>query len=500
MELQTPARCGGSGTWANWLAGVLLLAYLASAATVGQFPFIDEIAYKCAGLHWANSGRYAAPELTGLLVVDPPVEVVWAGYPPLYTFAFGLIVKGFGFGWRTCVLFDAVIRVALACVTFLLARRLSPSLSQAGAWLAGLAVIPLGHSGRPDELATCFGLAGVLLLLRAPHSLSRTGAAGLLLGLSAATSPACGVTLGIVQAVLLLGADPWRRSVGLLALWAALAASAALLVFAPLLLVHPGALHQFLAHARRVPSPDFLGGLLAGFQFCWAVARCRLLAMLGLAALGLLALTRAGLPLARTWLGGWAGLLFLFLFSSYRFTYFWFVGPLFLAAGLATLSLAWEGWRPWRRRAFVGLLGLAILVGALPWLRNTYVLHTLASSQALGPNVREVTSRVPTGSVVLTDLYWWVLADDCRVYDLNFGTPPSLEQVDYVVLSGNGSQVPGQPSFRSDWQEYVRQHFDVVYDNLNREPSRLFGVRLSASAYGFGPLILARRPGSDSLP
>ncbi len=493
MDWHKLDRGKGTGAWVHGATVALLACYLASSATVGQFPFIDEVAYKCAGFHWADSGHYAAPELTGLLSIDPPVEVIWAGYPPLYTFTFGLLVKLFGFGWRTCVLFDASIRVVLAWLTYRLARLLGPSLGPGAAWLAGLAVIPLGHAGRPDELAMCFGLAGMLFLLQTPLTWVRLALAGLLLGLSAATSPATGVVFGIVQAVLLFGADgQWLRNLGRLAVLGLLAGATLLLICLPLLLAHPGALRQFLAHAGRVPSPDFLGGLLAGFRFCWAVARCRLLAILGLAVLGAVAVSRHGLPCARVWLGAWAGLLFLVLFSSYRFTYFWFVGPIFLAAAVATMHSLWTVGR-WRFRAFALVLGLAVLVGALPWLRSTCILYANPAGQALDRNFAEVASQIPPASVVVTDLYWWALADGRTVYDLNFGQPPSLDQVDYIVLSGNGSRTPGQPcSIPPDLQAYVRKHFHVVYDNLNRQPLRWFGVRLSASAYGFGPLILAR--------
>src|SRR5690348_11300028 len=96
-----------------------LIAYVALLTTIGRLPNIDgdEIFYKAPGREWAQTGRFAAPELTGYLDVPPAFEEVWLVYPPVYPFSFGLFVKIAGFGWRQAVFFDAFIHALLAAAT-----------------------------------------------------------------------------------------------------------------------------------------------------------------------------------------------------------------------------------------------------------------------------------------------------------------------------------------------------------------------------------------------
>ena len=88
-----------------------------------------------------------------------------------------------------------------------------------------------------------------------------------------------------------------------------------------------------------------------------------------------------------------------------------------------------------------------------------------------------------------------MLGEDRRVYDATFSNPPP-EKVDFVIVLANGSGAPGRPRMygTASMVEHLREHaFDVVYDNLPKQPLTLFGVRLTNSSYGFGPLVLQRR-------
>src|SRR5690348_16567635 len=94
--------------WA--LLSLALLGYLAFILHYGRLFGQDDIFYKAAGFHWATDGHFAAPELTGRLPgANPPLEKVFACYPPGYPFLFVLTVRAFGFGWRQVMCFDAVI-------------------------------------------------------------------------------------------------------------------------------------------------------------------------------------------------------------------------------------------------------------------------------------------------------------------------------------------------------------------------------------------------------
>jgi hypothetical protein len=179
---ESAARLAFAAVAAGWLTSALL---------VGRFPHTDEVPYKCPGLHWAREGYWAAPEIAGHLDVDPPVERIYAMYPPLYPAGFGLAVWCFGFGWRTCVLYDGLIHIALAVLTALLARRFGASAG--AAWGMAVLVLFLGTLGRPDELAMCFGLSAVLVLRPGVAGVGqRWLAAACLLGCCGATSPGPG--------------------------------------------------------------------------------------------------------------------------------------------------------------------------------------------------------------------------------------------------------------------------------------------------------------------
>jgi hypothetical protein len=103
--------------------------------------------------------------------------------------------------------------------------------------------------------------------------------------------------------------------------------------------------------------------------------------------------------------------------------------------------------------------------------------------------MNRVREEVPAGAGVLTTEYWWALAGRNPVYDTLFSNPGPLS-FDYVALAGNGSGRPGMPLNpavaigESQWQN--------TYDHLRQKSQSIFGVRLSRSAYGFGPYILKK--------
>src|SRR5687768_9667332 len=131
----------------------ILTLYIAATIAIGRFTTTDEIAFKAAGREWAESGRFAAPELSGFGGFEPPAEEIWLAHLPVYTFVFGLFVKLAGFGAMQTIAFDAVIHASLAALTFALCRRMAPAVSPCAALTAAILVLPLGMPGRADELA-----------------------------------------------------------------------------------------------------------------------------------------------------------------------------------------------------------------------------------------------------------------------------------------------------------------------------------------------------------
>src|SRR5262245_45287926 len=101
-----------------------LMTFLSLVAWRGRLAHIDEVFYKAAGYHWSTRGTFAAPELTGRLRWDPPIEQVFACYPPVYPFVFGLYTSVVGIGWRQVAMFDAMVHVLLCLATALMVLRL----------------------------------------------------------------------------------------------------------------------------------------------------------------------------------------------------------------------------------------------------------------------------------------------------------------------------------------------------------------------------------------
>jgi hypothetical protein len=90
---------------------------------------------------------------------------------------------------------------------------------------------------------------------------------------------------------------------------------------------------------------------------------------------------------------------------------------------------------------------------------------------------------------VVTNEYWWTLGDRDRVYEPLFGeVPPDIQ---YIVVSGNGSGKPGIPVDVFNGK-FKRSDYQVVDDRLNRVPASFLGFRMSRGAYGFGAMVLRK--------
>ena len=92
---------------------LILLVYVVLSTVWGRFSVTDEVFFKSAGREWALHGKFAAPELAnsdwypaGYQPSGAP-ETAFFAFPPVYPFGFGLLVKFVGFGWRSCVFYDA---------------------------------------------------------------------------------------------------------------------------------------------------------------------------------------------------------------------------------------------------------------------------------------------------------------------------------------------------------------------------------------------------------
>ena len=463
----------------------LQVAYLAWMIVFGRFLSGDEIAYKAAGREWAQSGHFVAPELLGFgSWRDPahPYELRRGFGPPVYTFSFGLFVKVSGFTPRTNAAFDALIHILLGWATFALARAIAPQLPLALASVVAAATLPLGTAGRPDELGTVFAMFGAALLLRRA-TVGRAVGAGILYGLSAGTSlVAAGILLvWPLRAMLIERARAWRMG----AAFCLSAGGVFLLTMLPLYLADPYGLTQ-LTH---------LAGESARTSYAWAIANSlryglahylAAAAALVISAAQLLRGPRSG------WLALWlpplVALAALLLVLPVKYYYVWMVVPSLFAA--AACALAVLQWGPLLRTAVLGAALVLWCAAASRFFLMALVRATLPADQRMSANVALLRRTIPEGAGIMTYDFWPALAGSARMYSLE--ADPPWKDVDYIVLTGNGSGTPGQAqALRPEQVAYVRDHFAPVLDHLNRQPFS-FGPIHTHSAWGYGPRILKR--------
>lgn len=478
--------------WPAFLFVTLASLYVVQTWFLGRFPHIDEVAYKAAGFHFANEGVWAAPEEVGLVKSRVGVEEFWAAYPPVYTATFALVVKLAGMGWQVCSLFDAVIHVLLGWATI----RFASALGGKGwaKWLPGTLVLPLGTVGRPDELAMVFGLVALSDIGSTRQSLRvECLRHGLGIGLAAATSPGVGFALALVITVNAVMA--WERhklwSVIVTGLVAGLTFS---LLFGPVLLAHPGATDQFLAHARGYTADDKWTALLVA----WRYGKWNLLCIGGLILTGgiLVALGRRSgtRQLAGWWIGVTVATLWVLVSSPNRHPYLWFICPILLALTARSIQLTSGVSANSVTRGTIIVAAFAVALGSIPQFLDSIHLWSLPTEQTWRHNEPLVQSRIPPGSVVVTSTYWWSLAGRAEVLDVNFASPKNWDRATHVIQPGTRSGTVGKPvGLRPGLNEVVEQSFVVSCNELNQEPLAVAGYPLTNSAWGFGPFIWTRR-------
>ena len=488
------------------LTGLLILVgYVVLVTVYGRFIGLDEIASKAAGREWGLHGRWAAPELTGWLPPTvPPVEQVYGMYPPLYPLIFGLFVKLAGFGWRQCVFYDAAIHAVLAYLVAWVVRTLGGGRIPVGwEWLAAVAILPLGTAGesRPDEMAICFGMGGLLILMGPSIGFAQALLCGLCFGLTAGTSLGAAAMLASIALGFLLAAEStWLQRAKLTTLCGMTALFLFFLIIAPTLIPYPGLIDQFTANSRTTLrlNQSFVQRILETLLPLLGFYRNIVVSVVvpGLVAL-LLSIWNRCRNDRRTLIRYWAGTLGAIAFwmaTTCKLLYLWFIGPWLIALAVTELATAWLSLRWVPRLILAVVLGAACVLGSELTIRESLLIATLSPTQRQGWNQQLLSKLIPPGSVVLTADAWWFLAGDRTVYDLSFSRP-DMERVDFVVLSGDGSVVSGLPKIRNfvGFEEYpLLEKFRPVSDNLNRSRQMLLGRPLARNTNGFGCLVLER--------
>lgn len=474
----------------------------------GRPPSTDEEFFKSAGRNWAATGHFAAPEVVGRVDVKPSLDVVYFAQPPLYSFIFGVYTRIAGFGPFQCILFDVLIHLLLAACTVLLARRVF-QVPTVFAYAVGIFVLPMGTRGRPDELAMCLAVAGTVCWTLDVAPRYRALLAGVAFGLCGATS--IGVLLFLSPMAFLVAHH--RR---VLTLWTAGLAvcsgiAVGLLCVSPILIPHPDAYKQLLAHASD-QSPE-LGREVEHGQSRWAsivhsyedgtrfalhYGSADIAAPIGAVVLIVLCLwsmpkegSRQRKQCAAVAVAGMAAE---WAILPGKATYIWFFAPWLLSLSAIVLARSLPTLRGGLRALALLAIVFFVAVGSAIYVKNRLVMLTLPENQSFYRNMDQVRSFIPAGSRVVTREYWWALADKCQVFDPDFSRPNPID-VDYLITNGNGSRVPGNPqAFSPYFADFARgNHFVVIEDALNRQPFKLGGIRITNSGYGFGAYVLARR-------
>jgi hypothetical protein len=513
----------------------------------------DEVFFKAAGREWAATGRFGAPELVNVFNRTTNVTEVFFLFVPVYPFLFGLVVSMVSFGWRTCVFYDAGIAAVLAAITF---WAIESGLRSKNRWMAalgGLAMLPLNTPGRPDALATCFGMVSIMLLWSGAPSAKRLIMSGIALGLCAGTSPSAAVLMGLVG----LNRIAWWRvplhlRISRALVWGLIAFGTLGVVVAPILVPQPSSFEQFSLNANHTVGATgqlfTVAGMLRDLLGVGQNLPARLVKLFikvgllaGLASAVASIASREFRDWLELWLGPIVGFGLLLTILSHNPIYYHLLAPLYMIGSLHAIAR----FAPVRPRIAVLLSVLLVcswFASGFAFWRDIFVLSTLPTDQQPGYQARHLPRVVSKGSTVFGHGCWWFLGDSCRVIDV-WWAHPEMSAIDYVVLEtgevfkrpthGDGSSLISardgersgaaapirresaigagrsgeRPSSESsDWcsdyvitgklQEpelsHVCRSFRVVEDRTYHELYKLFGRPLFDRQKGFGCLVLKR--------
>ncbi len=490
--------CGPNDSRLVAVLGFLGFAgFLAWMMALGRFADVDECWYKETGRQWAINGRWANPTILGFMPgLEVPPEVVHFTQPPVYAFLFGLFVKVAGFGWRQCVFFDAIIRMGLALILGRAVRKIGgPLIPTVVSWAISWGFLLVNtRMGRPDALAVCFGVCGLLLLQDQPLDLRRIVGSGVLFGLCTGTNLVGGCIMGMIAVpLILLSSSGWRSGFVFCALWATVTAIILGMIVAPILVAAPGCIMQFLAHGRIHAGERLtINVILEVLKGHGSMAI--LLAGTGLATL-FTSVSSLRIMNRQDWLRLWSGpalaLATWFVLSSRKEYYLIFVALWLFVLTAGQLGRQWD-WFPRRvRRLSAGTLAAILLLVGSQGVKDASELF-LPTHQSPAWNERWLQSVIPPGSkVVASQNSWWFLMNERVVFDGTWAGP-DMTQVDYVVLtresfySKSTAGYPQPPTFQKSFgplKSYqISDHFRLLASNFSPEKP------------GFGAMVFERIP------
>jgi len=506
----------------SFLAIFLLIEFL-----YPRFVYTDdEVFFKSAGRNLSQQGTFAAPEFEGFLHLDPPIERINLAYPPLYGWLFGQWTRLTGFGWAACVGYDAVVSAVLAVTVYGLAHIMCMALlgplsirrRTTLALVTALLTLLFRHVARPDELAMALAYANAWwLLMPRAFFLRWLGAAfisGVLAGLLVCTSLGAFLAfIPLLTALWLLRVTDVREVAAALATTILGGAFAVVLCLTPLFVVDPHVYRQPLQHFdylvlnesfRMQPLSVLskLKNILIRYHTLifatWQVSRQHvfiLFATLPVLCLGIIRFWRGERirEMLSFFVAPLVGFSVVFFLHGW-WAYWWFLQPWFVLIAIVVVA---DFWCSRRSRllatAVVAWLAMWLAIAGLWPAKNYLARIILAPEQRLSYNIKKLRELIPIGATVLTVNGWWALGNDRLVYDPGSDIE-DLSRIQYFVTDGNGTGQPGVwwPPHNPRYRAMVRENFEVISDTLPRTPLRIFGLRITNSAYGFGTIVLRR--------
>lgn len=533
-------QCKLSPTRFHWIIilAACLLYLIANIIVLPGFGGKDIFTYKDAGVNLAL-GRGFVQE--NLMHNKPGDRAIFWQYTPLYPFLFGLYSTLVRPGLRQAVAFNAFIDIFRTIVLFMVIAKIGSILvaegrTKNGNWgptlgfasLVAILTLPLrsGYGDRPDDLAVTFQLLSLYLLIPrydgkgfASAKLTFFLFAGMCANLSFLTSPALGMFTVIMVALITFSYSLSEKTYTIgdqlrnLVKRGLVASTGFFVCLIPVVIIYvvvePTAFMRFASVGFSWTAKGFIPALHGNFSvyleelsWAWRVGHFFIifaLSQLLVSIVGVIIYIRSSDSLKENYrTSKWylyaiicsvaINVVIVLLITTPQFAYFWPVSFISLSLNGALIPfLLLQG----RAKMLVaGLVNFA-LIGAVGLYATMVGLFWMATLQ-LPENQRPATARaelletIPKGSrVLLTPDLYWLLKLDYYIAD-----PDLVENwstADYLVVSANGTGVPGKPyvphfakrnSFPDKW--------DLVKSTLNTKPLNLFNVRLTQSAWGYG--------------
>jgi hypothetical protein len=257
----------------------------------------------------------------------------------------------------------------------------------------------------------------------------------------------------------------------------------------PVLVRHPSSIHQFLGHVGQQMHPSYRDDL----RVAWRDGRSFLFLIFAGAVVGAVDFARHESRAARLdWLESYGVALAFSLLIALRLPrhpyYFWSAPPVLVPAAVVTIARFW-GRGVYLKAYALGATLLAFsALAALDFLKETLIVAALSSDQRPQVNADTIRRLLPAHARIAAGELWGELGNEYRFRSPNHDPLP-LDKLDYVLFWARGQRQPGVTGKVPGDAVYFAQHFRLIYDNLPRERTKLFGLPASSGFWGFGPSI-----------